>query len=237
MKKEQEIISAITPISDIIKFRLEHAGQGYLSTDNISEHIKDGELEKLIDEVQMKVEGVLSSLIINTSDDHNTHDTARRIAKMYILETFSGRFKPKPIITDFPNAKHFDELMVTGPITIRSVCAHHFQNISGVAYIGLAPGSRVIGLSKFNRITDWFASRPTIQEELTVQIADAIEDITDATGCAVLIKAEHGCMTARGVKEHQSNFTTSVVRGSLRNNPLMKDEFFKMISIMQGSNS
>ncbi len=223
-------------ISEIIRNRVALAGDSYLSTDNISAHIKEGELEKLIDEVQEKMEGVLLSLVINTQDDHNTQDTARRIAKMYVKETFSGRYNPAPIITDFPNAKHFDELMVSGPITVRSVCAHHFQNITGNAYIGLAPGSRVIGLSKFNRIVDWYSSRPTIQEELTVQIADAIESITKATGCAVLIKAEHGCMTARGVKEHQSGFVTSVVRGSLRNNPLQKDEFFKLIRVIQDGN-
>jgi len=224
-------------ISEVIRTRIEKNGARFLSTDNISDFIQDGELDLLVDEVAKKMQDVLNTLVINTKDDHNTQDTAQRIAKMYIKETFSGRYLPPPTITSFPNAKTYDQIYVTGPITIRSVCAHHFQNITGVAYIGVFPGTDVIGLSKFNRIADWYASRPTIQEELTVQIADAVQQLTKAEGVGVLIKANHACMTARGVKEHASDFTTSVLRGSMRNNPVLKDEFFRIMTGMKGWNN
>jgi GTP cyclohydrolase I len=229
-----EGIKEYETVSEIIRKRISDAKANFTSTDNISGFIHPGEMESLIDEVADKMSGVLSSLVIDTENDHNTRDTARRIAKMYINETFSGRYLPAPPVTSFPNAKTYDQLMVTGPITIRSVCAHHFQNITGVAYIGVFPGDKVIGLSKYNRIISWLASRPTIQEELTVQIADEIERITEARGVAVLIKASHGCMTARGVLEHENDFTTSVVRGSLRDIQSQKDEFFRIVSGMKG---
>jgi GTP cyclohydrolase IA len=179
------------------------------------------------------MQGVLQSLVIDTENDHNTHDTARRVAKMMVRETFSGRFTPAPKITAFPNVTQYDQLYVTGPITIRSTCAHHFQNIVGRAYIGVFPGKNVIGLSKFNRIADWIASRPQIQEEMTVQIADAVERETEAEGVAVLIQAEHHCMTHRGVKEHESDMTTSVMRGKFREDAALKQEFFSIVAKMK----
>lgn len=221
-------------ISDIIKTRIKKANANYLSTDNISDFIKPGELDKLISEVEINVAKLLSSLIIDTKNDHNTQETAYRIAKMYIQDIFSGRYVAPPSIKLFPNAKKYDQLYVTEPITVRAVCAHHFQNISGSAFIGVFPGTDVIGLSKFNRIVDWYATRPTIQEELTIQIADKIQEITKAEGIAVVIKASHSCITARGVKEHNNDFTTSVVRGSIRNNPVLKEEFFALLSSMKG---
>lgn len=221
-------------VSKTIKERLQANNIPFLSTDNISQYILDGEKEQLIEEVVEKFQSVLESLVIDTVNDHNTRDTARRVAKMYINETFSGRFNPAPAITTFPNAKTYDQLYVTGPITVRSVCAHHLQNITGVAYIGVYPGKNVMGLSKFNRIIDWYASRPTIQEELTIQIANHVQEITVAEGVAVVIKAEHGCMTARGVKEHESDMTTSHVHGTLRDNQILKQEFFNILSGMKG---
>jgi GTP cyclohydrolase I len=152
---------------------------------------------------------------------------------MFVKETFRGRYASPPKVTAFPNVTEYDELYVTGPITIRSTCAHHFQNIVGKAYIGVFPGKNVIGLSKFNRITDWIASRPQIQEEMTVQIADAIQKETEAEGVAVLVQAEHHCMTHRGVKEHESDMTTSVMRGAFREHPHLKQEFFNIIHKMK----
>jgi GTP cyclohydrolase I len=183
------------------------------------------------------MESLLQSLVIDTANDHNTKDTARRVAKMFVRETFSGRYRPAPDITAFPNASDYDQLYVTGPITIRSTCAHHFQNIVGKAYIGVYPGKNVIGLSKFNRMADWIASRPQIQEEMTVQIADMVEQETQAAGVAVLVQAEHHCMTSRGVREHESAMTTSVMRGKFREGDTpegrsLKDEFFQIIHKM-----
>jgi GTP cyclohydrolase I len=220
-------------ISDKIRQRLIDNGVRFFSNDNISEYIEEREIDKLVEEVAKKMEGVLSSLVIDTENDHNTQDTAHRVAKMFVKETFSGRFNPAPKITAFPNVTEYDQLYVTGPISIRSTCAHHFQNIVGRAYIGVYPGKNVIGLSKFNRIADWIASRPQIQEEMTVQIADAVEKETEAAGVAVLIQAEHHCMTHRGVKEHESDMTTAIMRGVFQTDKSLKKEFYDIIAKMK----
>lgn len=219
-------------ISDVIRDRIKNNNGKFFCNDNISEHIQDGEVDLLVDEVAEKMEALLKSLVIDTENDHNTQDTARRVAKMFVRETFSGRYRPAPEITAFPNASSYDQLYVTGPITIRSTCAHHFQNIVGKAYIGVYPGKNVIGLSKFNRMADWIASRPQIQEEMTVQIADMVEAETKAEGVAVLVQAEHHCMTSRGVREHESAMTTSVMRGKFRETPSLKEEFFQIVHKM-----
>lgn len=222
------------PMSEVIRERIKEGHARYFANDNISPYIhNEDEIELLVDEVANKFQQVLHSLIIDTNNDHNTQDTARRVAKMFIKETFRGRYDSPPKVTAFPNAGNYDELYVTGPITIRSTCAHHFQNIVGRCYIGVFPGRNVIGLSKFNRITDWIASRPQIQEEMTIQIADAIERETEADGVAVLMQAEHHCMTHRGVKEHESDMTTSVMRGAFRKDPSLKQEFFNIVHKMK----
>lgn len=221
------------PISEKIKERLDLMKVKYYSNDNISEYIVEEEKEQLLEEVTEKMTEVLKSLVIDVDNDHNTQDTARRVAKMFINETFSGRYDKKPKITAFPNALEYDQVYVTGPITIRSVCAHHFQNIVGKAYVGIFPGEKVIGLSKFNRLIDWIASRPQIQEEMTIQIAKAIEEETKALGVGVIIRAEHMCMTARGVKEHSSDMTTSVMLGKFREDPSLKAELLSLVSQMK----
>lgn len=222
------------PMSQVIRERLKEKQTRFFANDNISEFIHDEyELEALVDEVTDKFHQVLLSLVIDTKNDHNTQDTARRVAKMFIKETFRGRYDNPPKVTAFPNVGQYDELYVTGPITIRSTCAHHFQNIVGRCYIGVFPGRNVIGLSKFNRIVDWIASRPQIQEEMTIQITDAIQKETDADGVAVLMQAEHHCMTHRGVKEHESDMTTSVMRGAFRKDPSLKQEFFNIVHKMK----
>jgi GTP cyclohydrolase I len=225
-------------ISDTITARIKTANGRFLCNDNISDFIKDeNELHLLQEEVAEKMQAVLESLVIDTDNDHNTHDTARRVAKMFIKEIFSGRYVASPKITSFPNAQSYDQLYIVGPIDVRSTCAHHFQNIVGSAWVGVFPGKNVIGLSKFNRIVDHIASRPQIQEEMTVQIANEIERITDAEGIAVVVKAEHMCMTHRGVKAHESDMVTSVMRGALRDQPKLRDEFFSLLQGMKGYRS
>ena len=222
-------------ISDTIRNRIEKAGAAYFCNDNISEFIyNDTELELLQDEVQEKMQGVLESLVIDTAHDHNTNETAKRVAKMYVNEIFSGRYIAAPRVTSFPNAQSYDQLYIVGPVDVRSTCAHHFQNIIGKAWVGVFPGNNVIGLSKFNRIIDHIASRPQIQEEMTVQIADEIESITQAEGIAVVMKAEHCCMTHRGVKAHESDMVTSVMRGALRDQHKLREEFFSLLQGMKG---
>lgn len=241
-------------ISEVIRNRIDRSAELYRSNDNISKFIKDeNEKDQLLNEVAEKFEDVLQSLVIDTKNDHNTKETAKRVAKMFIQETFAGRYDNPPKITTFPNVRKLDEMYVTGPISVRSTCAHHFMPIKGVCYIGIYPGDNVLGLSKFNRIVDWIASRPQIQEEMTYMIADEVEKLirdkttinygTDESGSnfyeysdlgvAVLIQAEHFCLTHRGVKEHNSAMTTSVLRGKFLNKPNLKLEFFDIVKLMQ----
>ena len=195
-----------------------------------------GDLQDIENNVTEAFQGVLDALLIDTKNDHNTKDTARRVAKMFVHGIFRGRYYPPPVVTAFPNAKMYDQLYMTGPISIDSTCAHHFQPISGKCYIGIFPGKKVIGLSKFNRMVDWIASRPQIQEEMTEQIADMVEKETEAKGVAVVVKAEHFCMTARGVKEHESDMLTSVIRGDFLKIDHLKAEFFSLLNNMKGIN-
>ncbi len=228
-------------VSDDIRNRILDANskqseqKRFNANDNISEFIHDGELTFLQQEISEKFQSVLDSLVIDTENDWNTKGTADRVAKMFVQEIFHGRFNPKPRITDFPNVG-YDQMYITGPIKIRSTCAHHMMPIVGNCWIGLQPGKKVIGLSKFNRIVDWVASRPQIQEEMTEQIADEIEGVTSPKGLAVVIKAEHHCMTHRGVKEHESNMTTSVMRGEFRTAQMLRNEFLTLMNNMKGHN-
>ena len=220
--------------SDELRKRMTTIKHKHFANDTIFAYLDPGDVNLIEDEVTEAFEGVLKALVINTTDDHNSQDTARRVAKMFVHEIFRGRYYPPPEVTSFPNAKEYDQIYVSGPMSINSTCAHHFQPITGQAYVGVFPGKRVVGLSKFNRIVDWIASRPQIQEEMTEQIADMVEKETEAQGVAVVIKAEHFCMTARGVKEHESEMMTSVVRGMFRDEPATKAEFFSLLSNMKG---
>ena len=206
------------------------------ANDTIYDCLDVGDLQDIENEVADAFQGVLEALGIDTQNDHNTKDTARRVAKKFLHEIFRGRYYPPPKVTAFPNVKQYDQIYMSGPISINSTCAHHFQPITGKAYVGIFPGKKVVGLSKFNRMVDWVASRPQIQEEMTEQIADMIEQETEAKGVAVIVKAEHFCMTARGVKEHESDMLTSVVRGIFRDDPAIKAEFFSLLNNMKGIN-
>jgi GTP cyclohydrolase I len=148
---------------------------------------------------------------------------------MYIKEVFAGRYQPMPKITEFPNAKHLDEIYTLGPITIRSACSHHLVHITGRAWIGVLPSDNVIGISKFVRLTNWIMARPQIQEESTVQLADIIEEMIKPKGLAVVVEATHQCMTWRGVRESETKMTTSVMRGVFLNKPECRAEFFRLI--------
>jgi GTP cyclohydrolase I len=227
----------MTTTSDRIRARLLAAGHRFRANDNIADYIEPGELDALTQEVAAGVAGVLQSLVIDTENDHNTRETGQRVARMYIGEIFAGRYSPSPDLTAFPNVTSYDELYLVGPITIRSTCAHHLQNIRGSCWIGVYPGKNVLGLSKFYRLTEWIASRPQIQEEMTIQVADLVETETAAEGVAVVMKAEHMCVTHRGVREHASDMTTSVLRGVLRDNPDTRAEFFRLLQGMKGFNA
>ena len=179
------------------------------------------------------MQSLLDSLVIDTENDHNTQETAKRVAKMWIKETFGGRYKPMPRVTSFPNMG-YKSMYTSGPISIRSTCAHHFQNIVGNAWIGIIPNGKVIGLSKFNRIVHHIAERPQIQEEMTTQIAEALQEYAHTKNIAVVVKAEHHCMTHRGVREHESDMTTAIMLGHFKEDPATRDEFYKICMSMKG---
>ena len=213
--------------------RLKEAGVRYNSNDNISEYVKEGELEKLQQEVQDQFQTVLDSLVIDTANDHNTQETAKRVAKMYVQEIFGGRFQPTPRVTAFPNMG-YKSMYTSGPISIRSTCAHHFQNIVGKCWVGIIPEDEVIGLSKFNRLVHHIAERPQIQEEMTSAIADRLSLYAKTKHVAVIVKAEHHCMTHRGVREHESDMTTAVMKGAFLDEPPVKQEFYDIFNSMKG---
>ncbi len=215
--------------SDRIRQRLQAARASFLANDNIAAYLEDGELETLQEEVVEQVRGLLKTLVIDVDNDHNTAETAERVAKMYLHEVFKGRYHPQPKVASFPNVRELDEIYTVGPITVRSACSHHLVPILGHCWIGIQPGERVIGLSKFSRIADWVFSRPHIQEEAVIILADEIEALCKPRGLGIVLKAQHYCMKWRGVKEPQASMVNSVVRGSFRSNASMKKEFFDLI--------
>ena len=219
------------PVSVKIRERLQAARKRFNANDNIAQFIEPGELALLLDEVEVKMQGVLDSLVINTESDHNTQNTARRVAKMYINEVFNGRYVPPPAITEFPNAEHLNELMIVGPLTVRSACSHHFCPVMGKIWIGVMPNehTNVIGLSKYARLVDWIMGRPQIQEEAVVQLADQIMEMTQPDGLAIVMEASHFCMSWRGVRELNSKMLNSVMRGVFLKDPNLRREFLSLI--------
>ena len=222
-----------TPVSQRIRARIKAKNQRFHANDNISEFIEPGELEALTREVCDKMTAVLCSLVIDVDHDHNTQETARRVAKMYVTEVFRGRFVPLPKVTEFPNAEHLNELMIMGPITVRSACSHHLCPIMGRLWIGVMPNkdSDLIGLSKYSRIADWIMSRPQIQEEAIIQLADQLVGMVKPDGLAVVMEADHFCMHWRGVKDNASKMTNSVMRGVFLENGALRREFLSLIQL------
>jgi GTP cyclohydrolase I len=219
------------PVSVKIRERVEAARKRFHSNDNIAAFIEPGELEQLLDEVEAKMQGVLDSMVIDTASDHNTNDTARRVAKMYLMEVFKGRYVKQPSITEFPNAEHLNELMIVGPITVRSACSHHFCPVIGKVWIGIMPNehTNVIGLSKYARLAEWVMGRPQIQEEAVVQLADLIMDKTQPDGLAIVMEASHYCMAWRGVKDMDAKMINSVMRGVFLKDSALRREFLALI--------
>ncbi len=220
-----------TPVSVKIRERLHAARRRFNANDNIADFIQPGELELLLDEVEGKMQDVLDSLVIDTRNDHNTDNTARRVAKMYVNEVFRGRYVQAPTITEFPNAEHLNELMIVGPITVRSACSHHFCPVIGRIWIGVMPNehTNVIGLSKYARLAEWIMGRPQIQEEAVVQLADLIQTKTQPDGLAIVMEASHYCMAWRGVKDMDSKMINSVMRGVFLKDPNLRREFLSLI--------
>jgi GTP cyclohydrolase IA len=219
------------PMSVVIRERVAASKKRYFANDNISSFIEPGDMDKLLDEVEGKMKGVLDSMVIDTEHDHNTNNTARRVAKMYLNEVFKGRYLPAPTITEFPNVGHLNELMIVGPIVVRSACSHHFCPVIGKVWIGVLPNehTNVIGLSKYARLAEWVMGRPQIQEEAVVQLADLIQDKTQPDGLAIVMEATHFCMSWRGVKDMDSKMINSVMRGVFLKDMNLRREFLSLI--------
>ena len=220
-----------TPVSVKIRERVLAARKRFHANDNIAEFIQPGELDHLLDEVTEKMQTVLDSMVIDTQNDHNTQDTARRVAKMYLKEVFKGRYTESPEVTEFPNAEHLNELMIVGPITVRSACSHHLCPVIGQIWIGVLPNehTNVIGLSKYARLAEWIMGRPQIQEEAVVQLADLIQRKTQPDGLAIVMEASHFCMGWRGVKDMDSKMINSVMRGVFLKDANLRREFLALI--------
>ena len=223
MSKTKEIIQ-----------RLKDKNIRYWANDNISEVLEEGDKQKIIEEAIPAFENVLQKLLIDTKTDPNSMDTARRMAKMYINEIMSGRYDKMPNPSAFPN---YIEGGYEGMLVVRSeltsLCSHHHQTVKGVAYIGIIAGPKLLGLSKYTRIAQWCAKRGTLQEELNVMIADAIQRETGSEHVGVYVQATHGCCENRGIKAHSSLTQTTVLRGAFKNDPATKKEFIDNVKLQQ----
>jgi GTP cyclohydrolase I len=218
--------------SERIRYRLVGAQCRYHANDNISAFIEDGEIDELRSEVEAKMQDVLRALVIDTESDHNTNETAKRMAKMFLTEVFRGRYVPRPPVTEFPNAERLNELMIVGPVKVRSACSHHLCPILGRVWIGILPNehSNLIGLSKYARLCDWVMTRPQIQEEAVVMLADALQERVRPDGLAIVMEADHFCMHWRGVKDDDSAMTNSVMRGAFLKDNNLRREFLSLLS-------
>ena len=225
--------ATLPPVSTRIRERINESGQRFHANDNIAAFLEPGDLDALIDEVTGKMKGVLESLVIDSESDHNTQDTARRVAKMYLTEVFRGRYMPAPALTEFPNIERLNELMIVGPITVRSACSHHFCPIMGRLWIGLMPNehSNLIGLSKYARLAEWVMSRPQIQEEAITQMAELLIRRVSPDGLAVVMEADHFCMHWRGVKDSETKMINSIMRGSFLKDAALRREFLSLINL------
>jgi GTP cyclohydrolase I len=224
------------PAHERVRYRLLMADARFHANDNIAEHLRAGELEELKAEVQARMQEVLAALVIDTDSDHNTNDTAQRVARMFVDEVFAGRYRPSPRVTEFPNASRLNELMIVGPVKVRSACSHHLCPILGKVWIGVLPNehSNLIGLSKYARVCDWIMSRPQIQEEAVIMLADELQDRVKPDGLAIVMEADHFCMHWRGVKDDESAMTNSVMRGAFLKDANLRREFLSLLSKKNG---
>jgi GTP cyclohydrolase I len=221
-------------LSQVIREQMKQNGKRFWAGDNISEHLLEEDIPKLINEATLAFEGVLDALLIDRENDPNSKGTARRLAKMYFNEIMAGRYEPAPDATAFPNdsSDRYEGMLVVRS-ELRSMCSHHHQPVAGVAYIGILAASKLIGLSKYTRIAQWCARRGTLQEELCNDIAREIMKATDAEDVGVYIQAVHGCCENRGIMAHSSLTQTTVLKGAFNTDQSTKKEFFDNIKLQQ----
>jgi GTP cyclohydrolase I len=221
-------------LADALRFKMKRDKKRFWAGDNISDYLHEGDKEKLIAEASVAFERVLDTLLIDRENDPNSRGTAKRLAKMYFNEVMAGRYDPAPGATAFPNdSEDRYEGMLVVRSELRSMCSHHHQPVSGVAYIGIIAANKLIGLSKYTRIAQWCARRGTLQEELCNDIAREIMKATESENVAVYIQATHGCCENRGIMAHSSLTQTTVLKGSFKDDAGTKKEFFDNIKLQQ----
>jgi GTP cyclohydrolase I len=233
--RSEEELSRL-PASERIRYRIVTAGARFFANDNIAPFVREGELAELKAEVAEHMREVLRALVIDTEGDHNTRDTAERVARMYVDEVFSGRYVTHPSMTEFPNAERLNELMIVGPITVRSACSHHMCPIFGKLWVGVLPNehSNLIGLSKYARIAEWIMSRPQIQEEAVTMLANELQQRVRPDGLAIVMEADHFCLHWRGVKDSDSSMVNSVMRGAFLKDANLRREFLSLLPGKKG---
>lgn len=224
--------TATAKVSERIRQRLIDAGQRFHANDNIAHYIHEDELEALRAEVEAQMQEVLKALVIDVESDHNTVETAKRVAKMFVHEVFQGRYVKAPEVTEFPNVSQLNELMIVGPIKVRSACSHHLCPVMGKVWVGVLPSanSELIGLSKYARLTEWIMTRPQIQEEAVVMLADELERRMHPDGLAIVMEASHYCMHWRGVKDDGALMQNSVMRGAFLKDSNLRREFLSLLN-------
>jgi GTP cyclohydrolase I len=221
-------------LSQVIRDKMKQNNKRFWAGDNISEYVDNNVMPELIDEATEAFERVLDTLLIDRETDPNSKGTARRLAKMYYNEIMSGRYEPAPDATAFPNdSEDRYEGMLVVRSELRSMCSHHHQPVSGVAYIGIIAAEKLIGLSKYTRIAQWCARRGTLQEELANDIAREIQKATGAKDVGVYVQAVHGCCENRGIMAHSSLTQTTVLKGAFKDDQSTKKEFFDNIKLQQ----
>ena len=223
-------------LAGAIRMRMRREGKRFWAGDNISEYIAESDKEHLINDATEAFELVLDRLLIDRENDPNSKGTARRLAKMYFNEVMAGRYEPAPNATAFPNdsADRYEGMLVVRS-ELRSMCSHHHQPVSGVAYIGIIAAQKLIGLSKYTRIAQWCARRGTLQEELCNDIAREISKATDSENVGVYLRMTHGCCENRGIMAHDSSTTTTVLKGAFTNDAGTKKEFFDTLSLQESN--
>jgi GTP cyclohydrolase IA len=234
--RSEEELSRL-PASKRIRYRLVGAECRYHANDNIAAFIREGELAELESEVEARMQEVLEALVIDTDSDHNTNETAKRVSRMFLTEVFRGRYVPIPSVTEFPNFSRLNELMIVGPVKVRSACSHHLCPILGRVWIGILPNehSNLIGLSKYARICEWIMSRPQIQEEAVMMLANELQVRVKPDGLAIVMEADHFCMHWRGVRDDESMMTNSVMRGAFLKDANLRREFLSLLTKKNGN--
>lgn len=219
----------VNNVQDILD-RIKAAGVSYFANDNIASFLNEGDLDRIQAAVQNDVNSMLRHMLIDVDNDHNSNETAKRVAKMFVREFYRGRYVEMPSVTVFPNAKQIDQLYIVGPVSVKSTCSHHLVPIVGKVWVGCIPGNDLSGLSKFARLAEWIFRRPQIQEEATHQLAELLEDLLKPKALSLIVKAQHMCMCHRGVEDPDSEHTTSYMGGAFKTDAALRMEFLTLIS-------